>query len=98
MKKEETEIKDKVYKFLNKEIGGWWVKMVGSAFQQAGIPDIIGVPPRGIFCAIEIKTKIGKLSRLQQINLDKINKTKGFGIVINDFGDREKMILKVVLY
>lgn len=95
--KQETELKDKIYEFLIECIGGYWIKTSGSIFQHRGIPDIIGAPPSGVFCGFEIKTKTGKLSRLQEINLEEINKTKGFGIVIDQFGNDEKKALKILL-
>lgn len=97
-KTEESKLKDKIYKFLTEEIGGYWIRMTGSAFQRAGVPDIVGCSfSSGVFCALEIKTKKGKLSRLQKINLAEINKTKGYGVVIDEFGDKEKKALKILL-
>ena len=96
-KKPETKIKEQLYKFLIEEIGGWWAKNTGSVFQRIGIPDIVGCPPSGLFCAFETKTKKGRMSRLQEINLVEINKTKGFGIVVDEFGDKEKKTLKILL-
>lgn len=96
MKKPETDIKNKVYDFLVNEIGGWWVKLTGSVFIKRGVPDIIGTPPSGIFVAIEVKSPTGELSKLQEINLREINKTNGFGIVLDKFTDHEKRTLRIL--
>jgi len=50
----EARITTQIIKALKKR-GGWWVKIHGSAFQSAGIPDIIGCY-RGILVALEVKT------------------------------------------
>lgn len=95
-KTEESKLKDKIFEFLTEEIGGYWVRLVGSVFIKRGIPDIIGTPPSGIFIAIEVKTPTGALSKLQIINLREINKTKGFGIVMDKFTDHEKRTLRIL--
>jgi len=47
-------------------IGAWAVKIHGGAFQQAGLPDILGCY-RGGFFALELK-QCGKKLTLQQIS------------------------------
>lgn len=98
MKKTETYLKDKVFKFLIEEIGGCWFKMSGSIYQVSGIPDIIGCPPTGIFCGIELKQPAGKVGRVQQINIDKINKEgHGIGIKLSSFTANDKANLRDIL-
>lgn len=96
-KTEESRLKDKVYDFLNKEIEGYWIRLTGSVFIRKGVPDIIGTPPSGVFTAIEIKSSTGELSKLQEFNLREINKTKGFGIVLDKFTENEKRSLRILL-
>lgn len=45
--------------------GGWWVKIHGSPFQRAGIPDIIGCY-KGRFTAIEAKIEGNSPTLIQQ--------------------------------
>jgi Holliday junction resolvase len=45
--------------------GGWWMKIHGSPFQLAGVPDIIGCY-KGHFVAIEVKVEGNKPTRLQE--------------------------------
>lgn len=55
--------------------GGWWVKIHGSAFQQAGIPDILGCYT-GLFIAIEVKCP-GEVPTLLQGHCMKLLKKAG---------------------
>lgn len=70
--------------------GGWWVKVHGSIFQAAGVPDLIGVTrgktqrPFGIFFAFEVKLpgKESTLTRLQSFTIRKINENGGVAAMI----------------
>ncbi len=53
MKKPETKLVGHIMDRLEAE-GGWWMKVHGSIFQIAGVPDIIGCW-KGRFIAIEAK-------------------------------------------
>ena len=70
-KKPETLISNHVLPRLRAE-GGWWVKVHGGLFQEAGIPDIIGCW-NGKFVAIELKTPQGEPSELQKYTLNKLD-------------------------
>lgn len=64
-KKAESRLQQRIQKSLRKEVGGKWFKVHGSAFQEAGQPDIIGTVD-GLFFGFEIKLPItGKPSELQ---------------------------------
>ncbi|MCU7521923.1 MAG: VRR-NUC domain-containing protein [Ignavibacteria bacterium] len=52
-RKPETTLVGKITTWLIAQ-GGWWVKVHGSPFQRAGIPDIIGCY-EGRFIGIEVK-------------------------------------------
>lgn len=80
-KKAETELKDDVYAFLTNVVGGVWYKMSGSPYMERGIPDIIGCSPNGRFVGIELKTKVGKTSKLQDIQLNLIRNSNGIALV-----------------
>ena len=61
--------------------GAYSIKIVLA--NKTGRPDIIACY-RGKFLAIEVKDKDGKLTPLQTYNLDKINKSGGFAIMVKD--------------
>lgn len=63
--------------------GGWWVKVHGSASQQAGIPDIIGCY-KGYFIALEVKTPetIKNTSSIQRLNIERIQNAGGIPEVV----------------
>jgi Holliday junction resolvase len=72
MKQPETHLVTKIRERLQAE-GGWWVKIHGGPFQQAGIPDIIGCY-KGRFIGIEVKLDYNKPSGLQQLVLSELTK------------------------
>lgn len=53
MPKPETSLVKKIMTWLEAD-GGWWMKVHGSPFQKAGVPDIIGCY-KGRFTGIEVK-------------------------------------------
>jgi len=62
--------------------GGFWIKVHGSPFQIAGIPDILGCY-RGRFIAFEVKRDAsGKATLLQLYTIKKITQAGGFARVI----------------
>lgn len=76
-KKEETIFKEKVLPEIKKL--GYFVKI-----QQAsicGTPDILGTI-NGVFIAIELKTEEGSTSALQDLNIAKVIKNGGIGLVV----------------
>jgi hypothetical protein len=46
-----------------------------------GIPDMI-ICVNGMFVALELKSKQGRASKIQEFNLNKINNAKGLGLVV----------------
>lgn len=70
MKKPETIFVEKLKDRLIAE-GGWWVKIHGGPFQQAGIPDIIGCY-KGRFIGIEAKMQGNGPSGIQRLVLDQL--------------------------
>src|SRR6185436_10466167 len=64
-KKAESRLQQRIQKALRKEVGGKWFKVHGSAFQEAGQPDIIGTVD-GLFFGFEVKLPFtGKPSAIQ---------------------------------
>src|SRR5512137_2064482 len=62
--------------------GGFWIKIHGSPFQIAGIPDILGCY-KGRFIAFEVKRDAtGRPTRLQEFQMEKIRAAGGFATLI----------------
>lgn len=82
--KPESRLQRKIRKELEKEVGGWWVKIHGGPFQAAGIPDLIGCV-EGLFFALEVKTPEDTrgASEIQKATMKKIrHKGKGVTCVV----------------
>lgn len=62
-------------------INGWYTKIWGGGYQKSGIPDILACI-NGIFFAVEVKSSKGKPSELQKLNISRINKANGIGIIL----------------
>jgi len=77
----EAKVKKQVTKILN-ELGAYYFFPATHGYGRAGIPDII-VCFDGRFIAIECKAENGKLTKLQQNELDKIYEHGGGAFVIS---------------
>lgn len=53
--------------------GGWWLKVHGSIFQTAGVPDIIGCW-KGRFVAVEAKMPGNGPSQIQEYTISLLKK------------------------
>ena len=67
-------------------------KTHGGPYGTAGIPDIIACIG-GQFVAFEAKTQSGKLTKLQEITIKRINEAKGKAFTVTSV-EEVKMILK----
>ncbi len=68
----EGKIKNWLTKELQKEFPGCWIyKAPGGRYGRVGVPDLLCCI-LGLFVAIEVKTKVGKLSKMQEIELLKL--------------------------
>ena len=67
----------------------------GGLYGTSGIPDII-VCYKGKFVAFEVKTEKGKLSKLQEITIAKIQKAKGMAFKVTNL-EKVEEILKGVM-
>lgn len=96
---QEKAFENKVKKFL-KEENCWFIKYwAGAAFTKEGIPDILCCC-NGYFLAIELKAPNGKPSDLQIYNINRINETGGFAIILypKDFDLFEEMVEYLQFY
>lgn len=70
------------------------MKVHGSMYQKAGVPDIIACVD-GVFIGIEVKRPGGIVSPLQQLNIDDINRSGGVAFVAYSVEDVRKQIEKL---
>ncbi|MBA9088784.1 Holliday junction resolvase [Fontibacillus solani] len=80
----EAQFQSKVIKFLN-DHHIYHVKVWGGGYQRAGIPDILACV-NGHFVGIELKTEVGRTSKLQDYNISRIRESKGTAIVLRPSG------------
>jgi len=77
----ETPFKMKVEKFLD-DHNAWYIKYwAGAKYTKEGIPDVL-VCINGKFYGMELKGDGGKPTLLQLVNLKKIRKAKGIGVLL----------------
>lgn len=74
----EQAIQAKIIKYLEKQ-GCYVVKTMVTS--RAGVPDLLVCSPTGRFIGIEVKKPGGRLSKLQEVNLRKIQDRRGIAIV-----------------
>jgi hypothetical protein len=60
---------------------GWFTKIWGGGYQKSGIPDIL-ICANGVFIGCELKASKGRPSALQVHNINAINQSGGFGIIL----------------
>lgn len=89
--KEKT-ITNQILKYLKSLPGCFAFKEHGGLYGTSGIPDII-VCYKGKFMAFEVKTEKGKLSKLQEITIEKIQNAKGIAFKVTSL-EEVKEILK----
>ena len=81
-KKPETRLQQRIQKKLKAEVGGKWFKVHGSAFQEAGQPDLIGCVD-GRFFGFEVKIPgKGKVSAIQAETLKEWRREGGIACVV----------------
>ena len=78
----EAKVKKKVYKIL-RDNGAYYFSPIMSGYGKSGVPDVI-VCYNGKFVGIECKVGNKKPTELQQKNLDEIESSGGYTLVINE--------------
>ena len=66
-------------------------KTHGGPYGTAGIPDIIACIG-GRFVAFEVKTQSGKLTKLQEITMQRINEAKGKAFTVTSVEEVKKIL------
>lgn len=67
----EQQIQNKKIKELEEQ-GYYVIKLINT--NKNGIPDLIAIPPDSDVLFIEVKTPIGKVSKLQEFRMRELNK------------------------
>jgi len=83
---EEKRIENSIKQWL--EANNCWLIKVqgGSNAPSTGVPDILTCI-KGRFVAIEVKTPTGRLTKIQQYQMDQINKSGGVAFVATSLAD-----------
>ena len=98
--KYESSIQLSITRYLNKLIENnvplWFTKVTSAPMARGtrGIPDLL-VCYKGLFLAFEVKTTICKVSGLQQMQIDKINRAGGFACVVKNKEDVKKILMLI---
>ena len=88
--KEKT-ITNQILKYLKSEPECFAFKEHGGMYSTAGIPDIICCYS-GKFVAFEVKTLTGKLSKLQEITIKRINEAGGMAIKVTSLQEVKNVL------
>ena len=88
--KEKT-ITNQILKYLKAQPYCFVFKEHGGIYGTAGIPDIICCY-RGKFVAFEVKTLTGKLSKLQEITINRINEAGGMAINVTSLQEVKNVL------
>ncbi|NRA77900.1 MAG: VRR-NUC domain-containing protein [Pseudoalteromonas sp.] len=86
----ESAIQSKILAWL--KANGFWIFKTISC-NRSGIMDIVGCTPRGRFLGIEVKTKIGRVSPLQEWNIEEVHARNGIAFVARDLDTVKQMLV-----
>ena len=84
-------MQSKIIKYLQAN-GAYVIKTIVT--NRAGVPDIIACY-KGVFIGIEKKEKNEKVSKLQEVNLEKIKQSGGYAIVAKDLEGVERLLKEI---
>ena len=87
----EADIVKAIMKFLKTLPNCFAWKEHGGMYGTAGIPDIIACIG-GKFYGFEVKTDIGKPTKLQESTIRKINKAGGIAVVVRSVDDVKSIL------
>jgi hypothetical protein len=88
----EKDIVTAILRYLKTVPGCFCWKTHGGMYGTAGLPDIV-LCYRGRFVAFEVKRENGRLTRLQEITLEKIRKAKGEAYKVTSVKEVQQIIL-----
>jgi len=81
---------------LSRDRDTWVLKVVGSADQRRGVPDLI-ICHQGLFIGAEMKLPGQRMSRIQEVECDRIVAAGGVAGVATCREDVDEMIRKALL-
>ena len=90
----EKDITLAIMRFLKSVPGCFCFKEHGGMYGTTGLPDIICCV-NGRFVGLEVKTATGRLTKLQEVTLAKINAAGGLGVVVRSV-DEVKTIIEEI--
>jgi len=90
----EKDITNKILKYLKSLDNCFCFKEHGGKYGTTGIPDIICCF-NGRFLAFEVKTEKGKLSKLQEVTIQKINDSKGKAFKVTSLEEVKTILEKL---
>ena len=91
----EKTITNQILKYLKAQPECFAFKEHGGIYGTSGIPDILCCY-KGKFLAFEVKTPKGKLSKLQEITIEKICEAQGLAFKVTSLEEVKEM-LRVVM-
>lgn len=91
----EKNFENRIKEFLKSQ-NCYYVKYFGCGFTKAGVPDLLCCV-NGRFVAIEVKAEHGRVSELQRVNIERINKCGGVALVVkpSNFEELKQIIFKL---
>ena len=92
--KEKT-ITNQILKYLKSEPECFAFKEHGGLYGVSGLPDIICCY-KGKFMAFEVKTTQGRLSKLQEITIKRINESGGMAFKVTSLQEVKDILKEVV--
>ena len=94
-KKPESRLTGLIQKTVQRELGGFWVKVHGGPFQMVGLPDLVGCC-KGRFIGLEVKMpeRAGTLTPIQAAIIRKINEAGGIAGMVTSPGEAIELINK----
>ena len=87
----EKDITAAIIRYLKTVPGCFFWKQHGGQFGTAGLPDVICCI-NGRFVAFEVKTPSGKLTKLQEATINKINAAGGFARMVMSVDEVKEII------
>lgn len=89
----ESVLQYKILRYIESLPNSYVIKVVVA--NKAGVPDVIACV-NGMFVAIEVKSTKGIVSKLQEINIKKIQKARGFATICYSW-EEFLIFIKIIL-
>lgn len=87
----ESSLRDQVMRWLKAQPDVWVVKYPGGLYGRSGIPDILGACS-GRFFAFELKTGKGRVSPLQELEIERIRRSGAHARVVRSLAEVQNSI------